>query len=61
MKWGSKVTPRIFRVQQSARSDPSQVTCGWDWWLSEVKRVLEDLSIETVRPLLRVQAATSIE
>ena len=57
------MTPRILEVRHSARSDPSQVMCGYrrDWWVLEVKRVLEDLAIETVRPLLRAQAATSEE
>ena len=63
VKWGSKVTPRILGVRHSASSDPSQVMCGLvrDWWVSGVKSVLEDLAMETVRPLLRAQSATSEE
>ena len=59
VKLGPKVTFRILGVRHSARTDPSQVMC-WsrrDWWVLEVKRVLEDLAIETVRPkLLRLRS-----
>ena len=45
VKWVSKVSPRILGALSRGTMELSIEIWGWslDWWLSEVKRVTEDL------------------
>ena len=53
LKWVSKVTPRILGVFSRGKMELLMEILGWrlDWWLSGVKRVMEDLLGAMERPL----------